>query len=255
MKRFVLLSVVALVSLNACGDDTKVAATATEGDEFCTLVQVAVDDKDTLDSSDPSDSANVKLALSASIDSLSAAAAKAPEDIADTVNSLLDNLERLEGVLADNDFDLVKMSNTEEGKALIAEAEASTLGPEFDTYLTDKCGIETPEDDETTDDTTPADDTVSEDTTPADDTVSDDTVASDDPIVDLGEGEDAINQFLDFYELGTSTTLTDEERSCIVASLVDEVTGDELNQAISGNPSEEVQLALGNAFIDCNVEV
>ena len=49
MKRFVLLSVVALVSLNACGDDTKVAATATEGDEFCTLAQVAADDHEVLE--------------------------------------------------------------------------------------------------------------------------------------------------------------------------------------------------------------
>ena len=145
--------------------------------------------------------------------------------------------------MEDNDFDIFKMSETDEGKALAAKLEdVDRPDDDFDEYLTDKCGIETPEDDDETTDTIPVDITIPD-------------VTTGDPIVDLGEGEDAINQFLDFYELGTSTTLTDEERSCIVSSLVDEVTGDELNEAISGNPSPEVQQALGLAFINCEVDV
>ena len=71
----------------------------------------------------------------------------------------------------------------------------------------------------------------------------------------IGEGEAAINKFLDFYELGTSSTLTADERSCIVSNLVDKVTGADLNQAIAGQASEELQQALGLAFINCNVTV
>jgi hypothetical protein len=160
------------------------------------------------------------------------------------VKSLLDNLERLEGVLADNDFDFTKMATTDEGKELIAEAEESTLGPEFDTYLSEKCGIAT--DDESTDDTTPTDDTVAVDET----IIPDDTLAPSG--IDLGEGEEAINQFLDFYELGTGSTLTDEQRTCIVDALVDKVTGDDLNEAIAGTPSPELTQALGLAFIGCD---
>ena len=76
-----------------------------------------------------------------------------------------------------------------------------------------------------------------------------------DTIVDLGEGEEAINKFLDFYELGTSTTLTQDDRDCLVGELVDKITGDDLNQAISGNASDEVQLALGSAFLKCKIDV
>ena len=115
------------------------------------------------------------------------------------------------------------------------------------TYLSDKCGIETHE--TTTDDTVTVDDTIAIDDT----IVPDDTLAP--GVIDLGEGEEAINKFLDFYELGTGATLTDEQRTCIVDALADDVTGDELNEAIAGTPSEELQQALGLAFIGCDVAV
>lgn len=244
MRKFVLVSVVAL-GFTACGGGEGVAATATEGDAFCKLAQVAKDDNDALDAIDVTDPAKVKLEFGAAIDSLSAAAAKAPKDIADTVKKLLSDEEQLEGLLKDNDYDIIKMSETDEGKKLIADAEDSTTGDEFKTYLTDKCGIETA--DTTPDDTTP-------DATPVDTNAIDDS--SVDTIVDLGEGEAAINKFLDLYELGTGAELTSDQRSCIVSKLVDTVTGAELNQAIAGQPpSEELQQALGLAFIGCDVAV
>jgi hypothetical protein len=246
MQRLALVSVVAL-SFTACGSSDDVAATATKGDAFCELAQVAADDNDALDSMDVTDPATVKLQLSASIDSLSAVSKKAPKDITDTVEALLADEERLEKLLSDNDFDIVKMSTTDEGKKLIADAEDSTEGDDFDAYLTEKCGIERPE--SSSDDTTPVDDTIAVDET----IVPDGTLGG--GVIDLGEGEEAINKFLDFYELGTSSTLTDEQRTCIVDALVDDVTGDELNQAIAGQPSEELQQALGLAFIGCDVTV
>jgi hypothetical protein len=253
MKPLVLLSVVAM-SFTACGDDKKVAATATAGDEFCTLAQVAADDNDALDEMDVTDAATVKLQLSAAIDSLNAASKKAPKDIAETVTALLADEERLEKLLRDNDFDIVKMSETDEGKEFIAEADESTDGDEFDTYLSDKCGIERP--DSSSDDTTPVDDTiVTEDTTPVDDTIVTEVTVPSGVSVELGEGEDAINQFLDFYELGTGADLTDEQRSCIVDALAGKVTGDDLNEAIADTPSEELTQALGLAFIGCDVAV
>ncbi len=238
MKRLVLLSVAAL-SFAACGSSDEVAATATEGDAFCKLAQIAKDDNDALDNVDLSDPAAVKLELGAAIDSLTAASAKAPKDIADTVKTLVTNEEKLEDLLAENDYDFVKVAASDEGKELLADESLEEPGDELDAYLSDKCGIET---DDTTVDTAPVDDTIIPDVSSA-------------AGIDLGEGEEAINKFLDFYELGTSTTLTDDERSCIVSALVDEVTGDELNQAINGEASEELQQALGLAFIGCEVAV
>ncbi len=238
MKRLVLLSVAAL-SFAACGSSDEVAATATEGDAFCKLAQIAKDDNDALDDIDITDPTKVRVGLSVAIDSLTAASAKAPKDIADTVKTLVTNEEKLEDLLAENDYDFVKVAASDEGKELLADESLEEPGDELDTYLSDKCGIET---DETTVDTAPVDDTIIPDVSSA-------------AGIDLGEGEEAINKFLDFYELGTSTTLTDDERSCIVSALVDEVTGDELNQAINGEASEELQQALGLAFIGCEVDV
>ncbi len=246
MKRLALLSVSVLaITFTACGSSDGNAATASSGDEFCKLAQVAKDDNDALDDIDPTDAATIKVQLSGAIDSLTAMAAKAPADISDTVDKLLAAEENLEKLLADNDFDFAKLAASDEGKKLLDDDSISKTGDELDTYLSDKCGIAT---DNTTADTVATDDTIA-----TDDTVTDDTSGSDISI-DLGEGEDAVNKFLDFFELGTGQTLTDEERSCIVDALKD-VSGDELNEAIGGNPSEDVQQALGLAFINCNVAI
>ena len=229
MKRLALLSVLA-ITVAACGSSDGKAATASEGDAFCTAAQVAKADNDAVQRLDSLDPAKVKVQFSGAIDSLSTVAAKAPADISETVNKLLAAVEKLEGLLEDNDFDFVKMLATDEGKKLIADDEITKVGEDLDKYLNDKCGI-------VTDDTVATDDTVGSDIS-----------------IDLGEGEDAINQFLDFYELGTSSKLTDDERACIVDALSD-VSGADLNAAISGDPSEEVQQALGLAFINCNVAV
>ena len=248
MKRVARLCVAAF-SIAACGSTVGQPATATRGDAFCKVAQTAKDDNDALDNLDPTKPTEVKLQLGAAIDSLSAVADKAPKDIADTVKELLANEEKLESLLKANDFDFTKFSESEEGKKLLDDDTITQAGDELDRYLSDKCGI-------ASDTTTPSDSTPSDDTTAPDDTiVSLDTIVSGDTIVDLGEGEDAINKFLDFFELGTSTTLSQDDRDCLVGKLVDKISGADLNQAISGNPSDEVQLALGQAFIDCKIDV
>jgi hypothetical protein len=258
MKRLLLVSVIAL-GFTACGGGDGVAATAAKGDAFCKLAQVAKTDNDTLNALDFTDTSKVKLELPSAIDSLEAATAKAPKDIADTFKDLLAKEENIETQLKANDFDIVKTAGTDAGKKAIDDLQNSSVPDKVDTYLSDHCGIAS---DHTTPDTTPSDSTPV-DTTPAGSTpvgtaptgtsaVGDTSV---DTIVDLGEGEAAINKFLDFYELGTSSKLTADQRSCIVAALVDTVTGSELNQAIAGQASPELQQALGLAFINCKVSI
>ncbi len=141
MRPLALLSV-AVLSFVACGDDG-VAATATKGDEFCTLAEDAKQDNDALDSIDVTDAAKVELEFGAAIDSLTAAAARAPKDITETLNELLTNEQKLEQLLKASDYDVIKMSETDEGKKLIDDASVSPAGDEFKAYLADKCGIET----------------------------------------------------------------------------------------------------------------
>jgi hypothetical protein len=251
MKRFALVGVVAFC-VAACGGTVGRPTTATRGDAFCKLAQTAKDDNDALDNLDPTNPTEVKLQLGAAIDSLTNVAEKAPRDIVDTVNELLANEEKLESLLKANGFDVTKFSESEEGKKLLDDDTITQAGDEFDKYLSDKCGI-------ASDTTTPSDSTPVDTIAPNDTIATLDTIVSGgssvDTIVDLGEGEEAINKFLDFYELGTSTKLTQEDRDCLVGELVDKISGADLNQAISGNASEEVQLALGSAFIHCKIDV
>ncbi|MEY2583177.1 MAG: hypothetical protein QOE09_3026, partial [Ilumatobacteraceae bacterium] len=152
MKRFALVSLaaIAVTSASACGSSGGQAATATKGDTFCKLAQTAKDDNDAFSNADPSDTSKVKLELSAAIDSLSAAAAKAPKDIADTVNTLLAGEEKLETLLKANGYDFTKLSASAEGKKLIDDKTIKQAGTELKQYLSDKCGIAT---DSTTADT------------------------------------------------------------------------------------------------------
>ena len=234
-----------VLGLTACGSSDGVAATAHQGDAFCKLAQSAKDDHDALDNLDISNPDKVKLEFGAAIDSLNAVVAKAPKDIADTAKLLLSKEEALEKLLKDNGYDVVKMAATDEGQKLTDDKEAKQAGDEFDKYLSDKCGIET--------DTTPSDTVAPDDTTATGDTVAPDDTTSADGTIDFGTGEAAINKFLDFYELGTGTTLTAEQRSCIVNALSDKVQGTELNDAMNGTASPELEQAIGLALINCRV--
>lgn len=255
MRKQLIVTAAIVLGISACGSDGGVADTAKEGDAFCKLAQSAKDANDDLDNVDTADPTEVKLVIGAAIDTLDAAVAKAPKDIVDTAQTLLDKEEDLEKLLKDYDYDIPALTQTDDWTKFQDDEAATKAGDDFKAYLNDKCGIETsdtnPPDTEasdTTPETTPSD-TSPSDTAPSD-TSGGETV---DTIIDLGEGADAINQFLDYYEIGTGTTLTDEERTCLVDALVDKVTGSELNQAVAGNSSPELEQALGLAFLNCKI--
>jgi hypothetical protein len=251
MRKQVVATLAVILGVASCGSSVGVAATASKGDAFCKLAASAKQDNDALNAVDFSDPTKLKLDLSAAIDSLSAAVAKAPKDIVDTAQQLLTSEELVEKLLKQNNYDITKMSSSAEGKKALEDISKSTIPDDFDKYLSDKCGI-------ASSNTTPSDSTPSSDTTPSGTTPADTTATGGstvDTIVDLGEGADAINKFLDYYELGTSNKLTSDERTCLVKELVGKVTGSELNQAIAGNSSSALEQTLGLAFISCKVDV
>ncbi len=254
MRKQLVVTAAVIIGLASCGSSSGVAATATKGDAFCKLAASAKQDNDALNALDFSDTTKLKLDLSAAIDSLSAAVAKAPKDIATTAQQLLTAEELVEKLMKDNNYDVVKMSASAEGKKALQDISKSTVPDDFDKYLKDKCGIASSN--TTPSDTTPSDTTGSTSpsgTSPANTTAAGGSTV--DTIVDLGEGAAAINKFLDYYELGTGNKLTSDERSCIVTQLTGKVTGSELNQAIAGNSSTALEQVLGLAFINCHVTV
>lgn len=239
-----LITGVLLLGATACGSSGGTAATAKKGDAFCKQAESAKADHDKLDNVDFTNKNDLKLTLGAAIDSLSTMVAKAPKDIKPTAQTLLDKEEELERLLKKNDYDFLKLYGTDEGKALIDDKSVQKASDDFEKYLSDKCGLEPPSSTpDTTGDTTPSD-------TTGDTTVDTSTGVS----IDLGTGTDAINKFLDLYELGTGQKLTDQQRQCVVDALDKaNLTGDDLNKAMNGQADSAVTQALGLAFISCNI--
>ena len=120
MRKQVVATMAVILGLASCGSSGGVAATASKGDAFCKLAASAKQDNDTLNALDFSDPTKLKLDLSAAIDSLSAAVAKAPKDIAATAQQLLTSEELVEKLLKDNNYDIAKMSASAEGKKALA---------------------------------------------------------------------------------------------------------------------------------------
>jgi hypothetical protein len=242
----VFITAALLLGATACGSSGGSAATAKQGDAFCKQAEVAKAEHDKLDAVDYTNPNEVKLTLGTAIDSLSVLVSKAPKDIKDTSQTLLDKEEELESLLKKNNYDFEKVYASDEGKKLIDSTELQKTSDDFDKYLSDKCGIAS--------DTT--DNTDVTDTTPLDttgDTTSGTTGDSTGFTVDLGTGDDAINKFLDLYEMGTGQKLTDDQRKCVVDALRGKVSGDDLNKAINGEADAAVTQALGLAFITCNI--
>ena len=164
MRKQVVATMAVVLGLASCGSSGGVAATASKGDAFCKLAASAKQDNDTLNALDFSDTTKLKLELSAAIDSLSAAVAKAPKDIATTAQQLLTSEALVEKLLKDNNYDLAKLSASAEGKKALEDISKSTVPDDFDRYLSDKCGIAPSN--TTASDTTPTADTTVATSTP-----------------------------------------------------------------------------------------
>jgi hypothetical protein len=143
-------------------------------------------------------------------------------------------------VLERNDWDLTSALSDDEFQSLATDESFERASEELDQFLESECGIPADGDSNT------------------EDTVDGATDATDGPTgtIDLGNGDAAaaIDQFLSLYEIGSGTKLTDEQRDCLTAELDGELSSEDLSAvANGGEPSNDVALALGTAFITCDV--
>jgi len=225
LAAFLLASTV----LVACGGDGGGGgATATEGDEFCTLAKAADSSNDQASTAlDTGDADKIKTELTRAAADGARAAKAAPDDIRESVEKVVDGQNQIIAALERNDWDILKAFDDKEFATLIEDTSFATAGDKLETYLSDKCGI-APE---------TADTEAATETTPAD-----------------AASGDAIDQFLRLYAIGSGTTLTDEQTSCLKETLGDKLTTDDLTALVqSGEPSDELALVIGTAFITCNV--
>ena len=129
------------LSLVACGSDS-VPATATKGDAFCKAATTADASGDALKAlASDATPADLEKALRDAIATATAAAKKAPKDIAATIKVLNAGARQIVAILEANDFDIAKAAATDEFVKLSDDPNLTAKGDELDTYLNDKCGI------------------------------------------------------------------------------------------------------------------
>jgi|JI10StandDraft_1071094.scaffolds.fasta_scaffold705458_2 hypothetical protein len=145
-RRFAVLALpLFALTVVACGDDESSpsrAATATEGDAFCT----AAEKVDALSNSMGEalfggDPAAAEAALAELVSAGEAAEKVAPTDIQQRVTTSIDGFQQLQTQLKKYNFDLAAAEADPEVLALLQNEELEANGDALDTYLSDKCGI------------------------------------------------------------------------------------------------------------------
>jgi len=150
-RSLIAVPVLALASLAlvACGDDDKSsggggvrAATAVEGDAFCTAAAAAdVAGDSTSVAIDAGDPTGIKSAVDAAVAAAQAAQKLAPTDIAATVDNVVKVQLDIRDLFASNDYDLAAVAQDPAFAEMQADASVDETATELDTYLEDKCGI------------------------------------------------------------------------------------------------------------------
>ena len=222
----------AVVALTACGgdDEPERAATAEQGSEFCERAAEAESLGDAVNEAS-TDPVKVEAAVTAAIAAGEATVAVAPTDIVEAMTRAVEYQQQIAELLEANDWDLIAAYGTEEGAALFSDEAAQDDRDEIRSYLEEKCGIE--------------DDSEQ----PADTAAPDGGGTS----IDLPDGAAGIDQFIDLYAIGTGTDVTADQRQCIQDELRDAVTVEQLELLIGGGVDEQAQIAVGIAFISCDV--
>lgn len=225
-----VLPVLALAA--GCGgdDEPSRAATAEAGSEFCDRAAEAETLGDAVNEAGTDPSA-VEPAVRAALDAADATLEVAPDDVVERMTRTVAYQHEVADLLEQNDWDLVATYATDEGAALFGDDDAQADRDEIRAYLEEKCGIED-------DSQQPVDSTAT---------------TSDGVDVDLPEGEEGIDRFIDLFVMGSGTEVTDEQRTCVHDELRDQVTIEQLELLVGGGVDEEAQIAVGLAFISCGI--
>ena len=129
----------ALVAVGACSSDGR-AATATKGDAFCTAAAAADAAGNAVDFGNGTPE-SLEASITAAIAASKTALSLAPSDARDVVGKAVELQERLNKVLADNDYNQNTFLESEAGQALINDPVFAQAGKDLKSYLETKCGI------------------------------------------------------------------------------------------------------------------
>jgi hypothetical protein len=239
MKRPLVLIATLPLFLLACGSDDGDSASGGDAADFCTFAKAADSSGDAAsDALDAGDPAGIEAAFTAALADAEKAAELAPPEIADVVDTVVDGQTRIVAVLERNDWDLTAALSDDEFQSLATDETFENASNDLDEFLETECGI-------------PADGSAS-----TEDTTASDSDEGSTGTIDLGNGDAAaaIDQFLSLYEIGSGTKLTDDQRACLKDELDGELSSEDLSAvANGGEPSNDVAMALGLAFINCDV--
>ncbi len=148
-RHFIAVPLLALAALSlvACGDDEKSsgggtrAATAVNGDAFCTQATKVDEQMGTMAAIFGDEPAASEAAITAIIDEQVKAEALAPTDIVDVVTTNIQGFRDIAAGLKKFDWDFAAASADPAISALLENPDLQANSDKLDAYLSDKCGI------------------------------------------------------------------------------------------------------------------
>ena len=212
-------------STSTAASSTTIVATATPGDAFCGLEDVARQAGLAISSSE-SDPAKLQAEVVAALDASKAAAAIAPADFVDIAAKTIAQQEAVVALLEKYDYSFVKALASQDGNAFFGDPALGEVKAERDAYLQEHCNL-----------------------TPSDNTSSGAGIT-------LSPGDEGIRQLFQLLRLGGKVEISDSQIDCAVSSLSGVISDEDLQSIGAGNAvSDAASQAFVTAISTCGITI
>lgn len=226
-----LQTLLLLIAATACGsssDDnaaggSDIAATATPGDEFCSLVDVARTVGHAVAPSE-TDPVRLKANVVAATEASRAAVAAAPADYREIAAATIAQQEALVALLEKYDYSFVEVLASDDGNAFFADPGLAEVKAERDAYLQEHCNL-----------------------APSDNSSAGGAIT-------LSPGDEGIRQLFQLLRLGGEVEISDDQIDCAVGSLSGAISDTDLQAIGAGTTvSDAGTQAFVLAIANCGI--
>jgi hypothetical protein len=200
------------------------AATATPGDAFCGLEDVARQAGLAISTSQ-SDPTTLQAQVVAALDASKAAAAIAPADFTDIATKTIAQQEGVVALLKQYDYSFAKALASKEGSAFFSDPSLSEVKAQRDAYLQEHCNLAT-------------------------------TANTSGGGITLSPGDEGIRELFQLLRLGGQVEISDQQIECAVTSLSGVLSEADLQAIGAGTTvSQAGSQAFVNAISTCGITI
>ena len=218
-------STVVAPSASTAASSTTIAATATPGDAFCGLEDVARQAGLAISTSE-SDPTKLQAEVIAALAASKAAAAIAPADFADIAATTIAQQEAVVALLEKYEYSFVKALASQDGNTFFSDPALGEVKAARDAYLQEHCNL-----------------------APSDNSSSGAGIT-------LSPGDEGIRQLFQLLRLGGQVEITDAQIDCAVSSLSGVISDADLQAIGAGNTvSDAASQAFVEAISTCGITI